>query len=600
MSHFIWMKFAGGTAIVAAIAAVAALWLWLVGYETRSSLAPERIEPESGSAYWLPLAASRLFISQSDSNEHPNVSHLRLFEDGTELGPAHSLHDPLRNRGRGSFSHFGPHRGGGILFSASDNSDPRTNGRAYAAVDRIFLSALVALAIGFLGLAAVAGGAWTMRRTRPDLVARLIRRSGAGWAARNLLPGLLITVVLLIVIVAAVEIHLHVSVPFRTAVWPGRFHPDVGLAFAPHALVRHTNQLDFWNEERTNRYGFLDREPPTEPPASGVCRVAFIGDSFVEAAQVPIKDKFHVLFERGLNEAPRDIKVEAVALGYGGTGQLNQLPFYEKFARPLAPRVVVLVVVGNDLANNSALLEALRHGWHPAHTPQVFAKRDPGTGTIIVQDIDRDWLLFIHPSIHPARRGVVTTLHDVLVGNSMAYKRFYAYLATSYPTIASVISPRPDDGLHISDHAAFLARDPEFRATMARWPPGSSDDMNAEFYRSDPLPPAFEEALTFSDFAFAEWVRRTRRDGVRLLAVTTQSLTTGLAGEPTKYLKRVQELIRKHGIEEIDQTAYSKRKGYAASDAIFRRDPHWNLRGHQRMAKQLIEYFLDHPQLCVP
>ena len=55
------------------------------------------------------------------------ASRLRLYEDDRELGPAHSSHEHIRARGRGSYSHWGAQ----LYFSTSDNSDPRTNGRRY-------------------------------------------------------------------------------------------------------------------------------------------------------------------------------------------------------------------------------------------------------------------------------------------------------------------------------------------------------------------------------------------------------------------------------------------------------------------------------------
>lgn len=54
-------------------------------------------------------------------------SRLLLYEDGRNLGPAHALHETVRQHGRGAFSHWG----GSLLFSTSDNSDPRTNRRTY-------------------------------------------------------------------------------------------------------------------------------------------------------------------------------------------------------------------------------------------------------------------------------------------------------------------------------------------------------------------------------------------------------------------------------------------------------------------------------------
>jgi predicted O-methyltransferase YrrM len=66
-------------------------------------------------------------------------SRVRLFEDGVELGPAHSLHKAIRNHGNGRFSHWettdAPTADGlwqsVLVFSASDNTDPNRNRRRY-------------------------------------------------------------------------------------------------------------------------------------------------------------------------------------------------------------------------------------------------------------------------------------------------------------------------------------------------------------------------------------------------------------------------------------------------------------------------------------
>jgi hypothetical protein len=63
-----------------------------------------------------------------DSNGNPTASTLRLFENGVELGPAHSVHHDIRAFGLGQFSHWG----NTLLFSSSDNTNPLSNGRKYA------------------------------------------------------------------------------------------------------------------------------------------------------------------------------------------------------------------------------------------------------------------------------------------------------------------------------------------------------------------------------------------------------------------------------------------------------------------------------------
>jgi hypothetical protein len=73
----------------------------------------------------------------------PNLAHLAdnvtasqdrspvlIFEDKQQLAFPHSLHVDIVNLGAGRFSHWREE----LLFSSSDNSDPRTNGRVYQIV----------------------------------------------------------------------------------------------------------------------------------------------------------------------------------------------------------------------------------------------------------------------------------------------------------------------------------------------------------------------------------------------------------------------------------------------------------------------------------
>ena len=59
---------------------------------------------------------------------------LKLFENSRELGPAHSAHANIGSLGQGRFSHWSLTTGAGesLRFAASNNADPRTNGRSYA------------------------------------------------------------------------------------------------------------------------------------------------------------------------------------------------------------------------------------------------------------------------------------------------------------------------------------------------------------------------------------------------------------------------------------------------------------------------------------
>jgi hypothetical protein len=85
-------------------------------------------------------ASTLVLMKYEDTDTDNQRSPVILYENLTPLGPAHCTHSDIQEIGLGRYSHWGddPKSGwrqiSGMLFSASDNSDPRTNGRHYWAV----------------------------------------------------------------------------------------------------------------------------------------------------------------------------------------------------------------------------------------------------------------------------------------------------------------------------------------------------------------------------------------------------------------------------------------------------------------------------------
>lgn len=69
------------------------------------------------------------FFEVIDERLDSAADNLRLSENGRSLGPAHTPHNEISQKGGGRFSHWK----GQVVFSSSDGSDPRTNGRTYVA-----------------------------------------------------------------------------------------------------------------------------------------------------------------------------------------------------------------------------------------------------------------------------------------------------------------------------------------------------------------------------------------------------------------------------------------------------------------------------------
>jgi hypothetical protein len=67
----------------------------------------------------------------ADTTTYRVQSTLRVFEDGVELKPGHSLHADIRNLGGGRFSHQITGGTETLRLSASDTSNPCDNGKTY-------------------------------------------------------------------------------------------------------------------------------------------------------------------------------------------------------------------------------------------------------------------------------------------------------------------------------------------------------------------------------------------------------------------------------------------------------------------------------------
>lgn len=109
-----------------------------------------------------------------------------------------------------------------------------------------------------------------------------------------------------------------------------------------------------------NKAGQRDREHTRSKPANTL-RVAVLGDSYAEALQLPIKDTFWAVLERELRNysALNGRHVEVLNFGVSGYGTAQELVKLRHRVWDYSPDFVILAfVTGNDVRNNSRVLEA--------------------------------------------------------------------------------------------------------------------------------------------------------------------------------------------------------------------------------------------------
>ncbi len=404
------------------------------------------------------------------------------------------------------------------------------------------------------------------------------RRRGAmrllGWNALLLAAGVALAAL-------AGEAYFRLTAPFMRSFLPLEFVPDVGHLRRPNTEIRHTNGLDYWNVSRANSLGFLDREPPSPERAAATCHISIIGDSFVEALQVPIHRKLHVrLEELAAGRLPRP-DVTTSAFGMGNTGQVQQLPFYDEYARRLRPELLVLVFVTNDFINNAPLLRVVQLGkWGQRHRLEPTVRRRSDGELEVAWLLPRDLL----PSVSPTRASWAVRTEGQSVERS--------WLALWLQAKKKALFPPERDHRLIRD-GETLMRQPGHAALLEGWRPTTRRDMVRVFARRD-LPPLFEEALEYTRFALEQFKQRADRDGAALVILATHELKT----HGTRVFERTSQMAATLDIPVIDQADYILRRGAALTDAQWPHDGHWNPAGHQWAAEALLEYIEQRPEVC--
>ena len=368
--------------------------------------------------------------------------------------------------------------------------------------------------------------------------------------------------------------------------WDAEFVDDVGFLFKANTIIKHTNKLDFSVQAPTNSLGFLDFEPS---PLPGGCHVTFIGDSLVEAAQVEIKDKFQrIIQNEAANKFP-EWRLTTSAFGYSGTGQLNQLPFYDKFAKQHKSKLLVLVFVSNDFANNSAILESLRYGWHPQHAPRVFARKMDDAYEIT--HTDKDWR---HYLIYQPEPSSAPFFHELLKRHSMLYLWGWLTLSNKYPNMKCLEGANCPDT--VLSRARTFKRKKDTADQMTMWKDEYAANLDGDF-RNLADDAMYLEATQFTEYAIREFQKRAREDNAELAILAADQMRLLNHNGSNRSFETLKAMAEKLSIPLIDQYDFIVANGGNPIEAQFKYDNHWSKQGH-KWASEAVLHFINDSKVC--
>ena len=397
----------------------------------------------------------------------------------------------------------------------------------------------------------------------------------AAWNVLFIVSGLLL-------IALAGETYFRLTKPFIETSIPFHFVDGVGRIRKPNAELRYANwRDDHWLISHTNSQGFLYREPISPERAAAGCHIAFIGDSYVEAKEVPIADKFHAqLEEMAARELPH-LDVTAQAYGISNTGQINQIPFYDEYARHLNPKLVVLVFYFNDFSDNSIAMQALKYGAHPDRMPLMSAQKDEhGTLKLRLPDSKYERL----------------TLSKT--PNSWHHRAWKRLVGVSY--FAKWLDTKnlvyvDDQRLLTEEWANAVAKHPCCASLLDVYRPGVKWTHIRNSFKQEHLPPVLEEALEYTAFGVEQFKRRADRDGANLI-IMAATANMGTLGVPQ--FDRLSAIAEASGIPVISHYDYIVSRGYDEADGRWRYDNHWNITGHQWAAEAVLEWLKENQDVC--
>ena len=403
----------------------------------------------------------------------------------------------------------------------------------------------------------------TLKPSASDKKARRVLRL-IGWNAALIVMGLTLTVVV-------GEFYFRVKMPFTDEGQYFYWDPEVGYIRKPNSDNMMTNDLDFWTISRANSLGFLDREPRPITASDG-CHIVMIGDSFVEAQEVDISDKFQVKLEELAAQTLPHLNVTTSAFGRGGTGQINQLPYYDKYARVMDPKLVVLVFYQNDFWDNSPFMSAMLTRQHPEHSPYATAQKN------------EDGTIELHPPDGWNRRMQGIRGFDSWLQKVAEVSHFAKWIEAK--------TSNDDDHEWVVGLRELLKELPAYETLPLEWWPNNFTEA-MDVYNKDNLPLFYEENLDFTEFGLDEFKRRADRDDAALVILSTQHV-----GEGDLAFDRLKAMAEARGIPVISQLDYILRSGRRVEDAHFRHDPHWTIAGHRWAAEALLQYLAQNQRIC--
>jgi lysophospholipase L1-like esterase len=338
--------------------------------------------------------------------------------------------------------------------------------------------------------------------------------------------------------------------------------------------VRHiAGKSGWWTQEghefrvpiQINAEGLRDVEHTYEKPP-GVQRVLLLGDSFIEALQVPLAQSLGRRLAKRLGPG-----IEVISAGVSGYGTASELLFLQKEGWRYDPDVVVLAFyTGNDVKNNSSTLEDILPPVYDGDG-RLLRVQEPAAGA--VSRSRKSW-------------------HECLYSY-----RFTRQLVLEHPALAKPLHRLGligADGLLVAPERAGVPVDYWIFA------PNPSEDWQIAWQHTDDLLSQMRRAVASRGRQFVVMVIPSRYQIYPELWRETISAHPAMRERQWDLdapARRVMAWCAAHRADCLDLSAAFLQAARGSARLYFHFDGHWTAAGHRLAARELARFLESHQLL---
>jgi len=355
-------------------------------------------------------------------------------------------------------------------------------------------------------------------------------------------------------------------------------HPVYGWVLQPGAIYRN------YLPEASARVayssaGWRDVEHTKEKP-DGVFRILVLGDSFMEAYSVDLKDTFHKRVEDIVRKS--GVNAELINMGVGGYGTLQEYLVFRQEGIVYSPDIVLLgFYVSNDVTNNSMELEAMLVDDKSAiHSRPFLDSNNTPEWTIVSVDIEG-----------ARRRYEEAQSRNYPLGQTMARRSALLWiLSEEVMRVVNKVSA------FLENAEDSTSEDDDVAAAQMEFA------LSGVHYCDEPE--EFTRAWDITKRVLSRLKQDVESSGARLVVFTVPSMNEANAGsssgegnscigEAPGY-KRLNNILHQLGIDLIDLLPDFKRATQKDGVQLFRQsDKHWNPAGHALAAERVVSELMN-------